>query len=173
MTILIVTAIGTIVGTIVALEARAWMPHLSRRLLRETVDRLAGELPAGLALRWSEEMEADFATYESRPLGGIVFAVGLRLRGGRNLPAQLAPELDGDSDPIPPEVDSAIPVLPVAASVSQPATAAADPADPLRSSRLQWLIEHPRAPIVVSAVGLSLSICAVVVTEILEERERG
>ena len=82
--------VGTIVGTVLALEALAWMPHMSRRLVRRALEKLPDDLPSELAARWWEEIEADLESYSERPVGGLLFALTLSLRGGKRLAAELA-----------------------------------------------------------------------------------
>jgi hypothetical protein len=93
MVFLVVTAIGTALGTILAVEAQAWMPHLSKRLLRKAISRLDVDLSPERRGRWVEEIEADFDTYEGRPVGGLVFAIRLRLSGTKDLVRQLNEDL--------------------------------------------------------------------------------
>jgi len=65
------------------------MPHLSRRLLRKAIALLAEELSTEMRERWIEEIEADFASYQGRPVGELVFALRLRLSGARKLARQV------------------------------------------------------------------------------------
>jgi hypothetical protein len=88
--VFLATLVATIVGTAFALEAQAWAPHLSRRLLRATFGGFPPQLPAQLRDRWIEEIEADAASFEDRPLGGLAFSLRLWRRGGRALAAELA-----------------------------------------------------------------------------------
>jgi hypothetical protein len=90
MILLAITIIGTFLGTIGALEAKAWMPYLTVRLVRTTIARFPDGLKEEMRSRWAEEIEADVASYDDRPLGGVLFAFRLRLKGGRELAAQLA-----------------------------------------------------------------------------------
>jgi hypothetical protein len=65
------------------------VPYVSRKLVRS----MLAEMPEGLdrqtRSRWVEEIEADLASYDDRPLGGLTFAIRLRRRGGRQLAAEL------------------------------------------------------------------------------------
>jgi hypothetical protein len=90
MEILALTIVGTVVGTILALEAGAWMPYLSRALVRSTLGRMPVGLDPHIRARWTEEIEADLGAYADRPIGGLAFALRLRRRGGRRLAEQLA-----------------------------------------------------------------------------------
>lgn len=91
MELLALTVIGTVLGSIVAVEASAWMPHLSRRILRSALSRLPADLPPEVRTRWIEEIQADFACFADRPVGGLVFALGVRRKGARRLAAELKP----------------------------------------------------------------------------------
>jgi hypothetical protein len=48
------------------------------------------ELSTNLRERWTSEIEADLASFHDRPLSGFVFALRVRLKGGRDLAAELA-----------------------------------------------------------------------------------
>jgi hypothetical protein len=85
-----VTIVGTIIGTILAVEARCWMPHVSFWLVRVTLAKLPDGLDGQIRSRWSEEIESDLASFDDRPLGGLLFALRLWRRGGRRLGAELA-----------------------------------------------------------------------------------
>lgn len=89
MGLLLITIIGTVIGTLLASEAKAWLPRLSLRLLRHTLSGLPRELPAESKRRWVEEIEADLLDYEARPLGGFAFAFRVYRRGARDLAAEL------------------------------------------------------------------------------------
>jgi hypothetical protein len=89
MSFLAITIVGTMIGTMLAIEAKAWMPYVSHRLVRSTLDRMPNELDEDMQSRWGEEIEADLASYGDRPLGGLVFAVGVARKGGRGLAAEL------------------------------------------------------------------------------------
>lgn len=89
--LLILTAVGTVVGSIAAVEASAWVPYLSRRLLGSALARLQQDLPPEVRDRWVEEIEADFAAFSDRPWGGLGFALGVRRKGARRLAAELKP----------------------------------------------------------------------------------
>jgi hypothetical protein len=52
-------------------EARGWLPHLSAFL----ISRAAHLLPRADRARWEEEMLADLATLNDRPLTGLVHAI--------------------------------------------------------------------------------------------------
>lgn len=168
-TILLVTVIATVVGTVLALEAWAWLPHLSQRLLRKMINRLPEELPEDLASRWSEEIEADFETYQGRRIGGLVFAVGLWVNGGRKLLDQLTADADEGPDPAALEVDQVIPALRLAPPVAEPPAAVA---------AVAALDEHPligmlrRNPKAIVAISFGFSLCLVALEIFLEERER-
>jgi hypothetical protein len=90
MSLLLITIVGTFGGGLLVLEANAWMPYLSSKLLKGTLARLPEQLDATTRARWAEEIEADLAGYEDRPLGGLLFALGVRWRGGKDLAAELA-----------------------------------------------------------------------------------
>ncbi len=90
MDILFLSLIGTVAGTVLALEVLTWMPHVSRRLLERTIAEFPEELPGKQRARWAEEIEADLASFADRPLGGLQFALKLRRQGGRSLAAELA-----------------------------------------------------------------------------------
>lgn len=85
-----VTVVATVAGTVLALEAQAWAPYLSRYLLRQAMARLQADVPNSLRDRWVEEIEADAASFGDRPLGGLVFCVRLWRKGGRELAGELA-----------------------------------------------------------------------------------
>ena len=87
--LLALTAIGTVIGTVVAAEASAWMPHLSRCVLRSALSRLSRDLPPEVRARWIEEIEADFACFSDRPWGGLAFALAVRRRGAKRLAEEL------------------------------------------------------------------------------------
>ncbi|MFP5388410.1 MAG: hypothetical protein ACLGG5_03830, partial [Thermoleophilia bacterium] len=89
MGLLLITIIGTALGTLLALEAKSWMPYLSARLVRSTVDGMPPELDGEMRSRWREEIEGDLSSYLERPLAGLLFALRLRRRGGRRLAAEL------------------------------------------------------------------------------------
>jgi hypothetical protein len=94
--------ITTLLGSILALEARAWLPHLSRRLVSRAMKKFPRELPLHLRKRWTEEIEADLASFHDRPLSGLVFAFRVWLKGGRDLAAELALQqamATGQADP--------------------------------------------------------------------------
>lgn len=86
----VVTLIATVVGTVLAFEAQAWAPHVTRRLLRKAFAQFPGDLPADMRARWTEEIEADVAGFDDRPLGGLAFAFRLWRRGGPELAGELA-----------------------------------------------------------------------------------
>jgi hypothetical protein len=88
--LLAIAIVGTFVGGLLVLEANAWLPYSSSRLLGRTLARLPEGLDAATRARWSEEIEADLASYEDRPLGGLLFALRVRRRGARDLAAELA-----------------------------------------------------------------------------------
>lgn len=88
--VFVVTLIATVVGTVLAFEAQAWAPYVTRRLLRKAFARFPGDLPAGTRARWMEEIEADANGFDDRPLGGLAFAFRLWRRGGRELSGELA-----------------------------------------------------------------------------------
>jgi hypothetical protein len=97
MTLLVLTLIATFLGTLLAVEAKAWMPYLAARLVRATIARFPGGLDEETASRWREEIEADLASYEDRPFGSLLFALRLRRRGGKALAAELALEQELDA----------------------------------------------------------------------------
>lgn len=108
--LLLVTVVGTIVGTVLAMEAWASTPHMSRWLLRKTVSRFPADLPEVLADRWAKELDADLASFEDRRIVGLLFALRLRLKGGPTLAAQLAlahAQSSGHSEADPPSATSA------------------------------------------------------------------
>jgi hypothetical protein len=82
--------ITTLLGSVLAVEARAWLPHLSRWIVSRTMKQLPKALSRELRERWTEEIEADLASFHDRPLSGFVFALRLRLKGARDLAAELA-----------------------------------------------------------------------------------
>lgn len=90
MEILVFTIIGTVIGTVLAIEAKAWMPYVGFRLVRATLERMPEGLEEQICSRWAEEIEADHAALADRPIGGLMFAVRLRLKGGRRLAGELA-----------------------------------------------------------------------------------
>ena len=90
MDLLLITVIATVIGTLLAIEAKAWMPYLSARILRGAIARFPEALARETRERWAEEIEADLAAYGDRPLGGLAFALRLRRRGGRRLAGELA-----------------------------------------------------------------------------------
>lgn len=112
--LVLITIVATVVGTLVALEAKAWMPYLSRRLLRATFADFPDGLDEPLVARWSEEIEGDLYRYGDRPLGGLIFALRLRLKGGRDLAAELALQaaLESGSKEIEAREPEPEPVLP-------------------------------------------------------------
>jgi hypothetical protein len=67
--LLAIAIVGTFVGGLLVLEANAWLPYSSSRLLGRTLARLPEGLDAATRARWSEEIEADLASYEDRPSG--------------------------------------------------------------------------------------------------------
>lgn len=89
MDLLLITILGTVIGTLLAVEAKAWMPYLSARMVRSTLDGMPTELDDEMRLRWGEEIEGDLNAYSDRPLGELQFAVRLRRKGGRQLAAEL------------------------------------------------------------------------------------
>jgi len=100
MDVLAYTIVGTVIGTVLAIETKAWLPYLSRRLLRRALAGMPGALEDRLRARWSEEIEADLAQFDDRPLGGLLLALRLLAKGGRGLAAELALE-QTLSDPEP------------------------------------------------------------------------
>lgn len=66
------------------------MPYFGGRLVRATLAGLPQGLDGEVRLRWSEEIEGDHASYEDRPIGGLLYALRLRLRGGERLAKELA-----------------------------------------------------------------------------------
>ncbi|HEY3491372.1 MAG TPA: hypothetical protein VGK43_00370, partial [Solirubrobacterales bacterium] len=171
--ILLVTVIATVVGTILALEAWAWVPHLSSQLLRRTIDSLSEGLPPDQSARWAEEVEADFETYQSRRIGGLVFAVRFRLSGGRGLLEELSSEADAEPDPGDLQASRVIPKPAFDHPVAEPAPMPAVEAPLRRTLRrhllVERMVEHRRA---VMAIWL-LSLCTAVALDVLEEREQG
>jgi len=87
---LLVLTLATLLGTLFALEAKAWLPRVSRRLIASAVARFPAELDAAARDRWSREIEADLGAFDDRPLGGFVFALRVRSKGGRDLAGELA-----------------------------------------------------------------------------------
>lgn len=92
MELLAYTIVGTVIGTLLAIEAKAWLPYLSAGLVRSTLRKMPDALDHEFRSRWSEEIESDLASYDDRPLGGFLFALRLRRRGGKRLAAELALE---------------------------------------------------------------------------------
>lgn len=87
--VLLATILGTVIGTILILEANAWIPYISRRVVRRVLGDLPKELPKAQRDRWVEEVEGDLESFADRPLGGLYFALGLWLRGGKRLSGEL------------------------------------------------------------------------------------
>jgi hypothetical protein len=87
---MVVLTLATLLGTLFALEAKAWLPRVSRRLVASAVARFPAELDAADRDRWSREIEADLGAFDDRPLGGFVFALRVRFKGGRDLAGELA-----------------------------------------------------------------------------------
>jgi hypothetical protein len=108
MALLTLTIVGTFAGTMLALEAKAWAPYVSARLLAAAIDRFPDGLDSGMRRRWGEELEADLAGYGDRPLGGLVFAIGVWRRGGKGLAAELALQEVVGAGPRPAQADGAI-----------------------------------------------------------------
>jgi hypothetical protein len=86
----VVLTVTTLLGSLLALEARAWLPHVSRRLISQATKQLPKALSVDLRQRWAAEIEADLASFQDRPLSGFVFALRVRAKGGRDLAAELA-----------------------------------------------------------------------------------
>ncbi|HEX5929425.1 MAG TPA: hypothetical protein VFY48_08530 [Solirubrobacterales bacterium] len=82
--------VGTAIGTVLAMEAWASAPHVGAWLVRGTIGGFPDAVPRGDRVRWAEEIEGDFATFRDRRLAGLVFALRLRIKGGRKLAAELA-----------------------------------------------------------------------------------
>lgn len=84
--------VAAIASKIVADEAKAWMPNLSRYLLGIAVSRL----PVGLRERYQEEWAADLASYPGeigrlvRALGFCWASVAIRKSAGRSLRERIA-----------------------------------------------------------------------------------
>jgi hypothetical protein len=89
MWLLLITILGTAIGTMLAVEAKSWMPYLSARLVRSTLDGMPADLDGEMLSRWREEIEGDLNSYLDRPLAGLLFSLRLRRRGGRRLAAEL------------------------------------------------------------------------------------
>jgi hypothetical protein len=89
---LIVLTVATLLGTLLALEAKAWMPHLGRWLVARAIARFPSEIDPSVRQRWEQEIRVDFAEFSDRPLGGLLFASRVLLKGGRDLAAELALE---------------------------------------------------------------------------------
>jgi len=87
---LLILTLATLLGTLLALEAKAWLPRLSRRLIAGAVARFPADLRAADRDRWRREIESDLAAFDDRPLGGLAFALRVRFKGGRDLAAELA-----------------------------------------------------------------------------------
>ena len=99
MDVLVLTIVGTLIGTVLAIEANAWMPHLSGWLVRRALAQMPKGLDQQMRSRWGEEIEGDLDSYSNRPLGGLIFAVGVACRGGRRLAAELMLEQALAKDP--------------------------------------------------------------------------
>jgi hypothetical protein len=87
---LLILTLATLLGTLLALEAKAWLPFLSRRLIAGAVARFPADLRADDRDRWRREIESDLAAFDDRPLGGLAFALRVRFKGGKDLAAELA-----------------------------------------------------------------------------------
>ncbi len=70
--------------TLLTEETRAWLPHLTRALIRSAARRL----PAEHRDRYTEEWLAEAEAYSDRPLTALVCAFGVR-RGARRLGREL------------------------------------------------------------------------------------
>lgn len=92
MNLLAVSIVGTLVGAALVLGGRACTLWLSERLLRATLVCLPENLDAEVRARWSEEFEADLASYADRPISGLVFALRARQKGCRGLVPELVPQ---------------------------------------------------------------------------------
>lgn len=92
MDLLAYTIVGTVIGTLLAIEAKAWLPYISASIVRSVLGKMPEPLDDQLRSRWSEEIEADLTQYDDRPLGGFLFALRLRRRGGKRLAEELALE---------------------------------------------------------------------------------
>jgi len=90
MDLLVLTLAGTLIGTVLAVEAVAWLPYVSRALVAMALDEFPEDLSEDKTARWAKEIKADLASLEDRPIGGLYFAVGVCLKGGKRLAAELA-----------------------------------------------------------------------------------
>lgn len=90
LVLIFATVLGTVVGTVLALEAWSSVPHVGRALVRSTIEGFPAAVPEEQRQRWGEELEADFLMYDERRLAGLAFAIRLRVRGGRSLAGELA-----------------------------------------------------------------------------------
>lgn len=86
----LILTVTTLLGSVLAFEVRAWLPHVSRYLISQAMKQIPKELSTNLRERWTSEIEADLASFHDRPLSGFVFALRVRLKGGRDLAAELA-----------------------------------------------------------------------------------
>jgi hypothetical protein len=107
---LLILTVATLLGTLLALEAKAWLPRVSRRLIASAVGHFPADLGPADRDRWSREIESDLETFDDRPLGGLVFALRVRFKGGRDLAAELAlaekiAEPEQVTDPPPPQAE--------------------------------------------------------------------
>src|SRR4051812_35503164 len=81
--VFVAAIVGKIVGAVISQEFVGWLRLFTRWLVR----RAAMRLPAEVAERWEEEIQAHLLEYSDRPLSGMVHAVDA-WRSIRKLPAK-------------------------------------------------------------------------------------
>lgn len=91
MLVLILLILGALVTgvarSLITDEIRAWLPHLSRALVRHAAQRLSPEHRD----RWQEEVLADLESFDDRPLTGFAHAVRVWLSKGELRSAVMSP----------------------------------------------------------------------------------
>ena len=108
---LLILTLATLLGTLLALEAKAWLPYVGRWLIAGTTRHFPDGIDVATRERWLREIEADFETFGDRPLGGLLFALRVRLKGGRDLAAELAlaEKIEEAEDSTEPSISPALP----------------------------------------------------------------
>jgi hypothetical protein len=90
LVVLLVLAVGLVSAVakdLVKDEVRAWIPHLTKRL----VDRWARRLPAYARERWHQDALSDLGQFDDRPMTALVHAL-LMWWTLRELVAELGPD---------------------------------------------------------------------------------